>query len=131
MLDRILRFRYTDRFPRLVVLMQAAAQFAPAIWAAWPRDRCLQLLGIVPSGGYWEEFRDSAPFSVIISLMFGLSISSYETLRYKLQAATLELRTRQLEQERAYKLLAEARLSRWNPASIRTFSSTRSTRLRR
>jgi LytS/YehU family sensor histidine kinase len=43
--------------------------------------------------------------------MFGLSISTYETLRYKFQAATLELRTKQVEQERAYKLLAEARLS--------------------
>ena len=53
----------------------------------------------------------SYPFSVVISLMFGLSLTTYETLRYKLQAATLELRTRQVEQERAYKLLAEARLS--------------------
>jgi LytS/YehU family sensor histidine kinase len=43
--------------------------------------------------------------------MVGLGITSFETLRYKLQAATLELRTRQVEQERAYKLLAEARLS--------------------
>jgi sensor histidine kinase YesM len=43
--------------------------------------------------------------------MIGLSTTTYETLRYKLQAATLELRTRQVEQERAYKLLAEAQLS--------------------
>jgi LytS/YehU family sensor histidine kinase len=32
-------------------------------------------------------------------------------MSFKLQAASLELRTRQVEQERAYKLLAEARLS--------------------
>ena len=43
--------------------------------------------------------------------MVGLAITSYETMRFKFQAATLELRTRQVEQERAYKLLAEARLS--------------------
>jgi LytS/YehU family sensor histidine kinase len=43
--------------------------------------------------------------------MFGLSMTAHETLRYKFQAATLELRTKQVEQERAYKLLAEARLS--------------------
>jgi LytS/YehU family sensor histidine kinase len=48
---------------------------------------------------------------VVISLIFGLSISTFETLRYKFQAAQLELRTRQVEQERAYKLVAEARLS--------------------
>ena len=67
--------------------------------------------GIVSRGGFWSEFRESLPFSIVITLMFGLGISTYETLRYKFQAATLELRTRQVEQERAYKLLAEARLS--------------------
>ena len=60
---------------------------------------------------YWLELHAVLPFSIVISLMFGLSISTFETMRYKLQAATLELRTRQVEQERAYKLLAEARLS--------------------
>jgi len=40
-----------------------------------------------------------------------LTVSFYETMRHQLQAATLELRTRQMEQERANKLLAEARLS--------------------
>jgi LytS/YehU family sensor histidine kinase len=43
--------------------------------------------------------------------MIGLSISTFETMRYKLQAASLELRTREVERERAYKLLAESRLS--------------------
>ncbi|MGA3343977.1 MAG: histidine kinase [Terracidiphilus sp.] len=38
-------------------------------------------------------------------------MTTFETLQYKLQAAALELRTRQVEQERAYKLLAEARLT--------------------
>jgi len=48
---------------------------------------------------------------VTMNLIFGLSISTFETLRYRLQDAQLELRTRQAEQERANKLLAEARLS--------------------
>ncbi len=71
----------------------------------------LQLAGIVQPGGYWIEYKASLPFSIVITLAIGMSMSSYETLRYKLQAATLEARTRQVEQERAYKLLAEARLS--------------------
>ncbi len=71
----------------------------------------LQFAGVIRRGQYWAEFRASFPFSIVITLMVGLSITSYETMRYKLQAATLELRTRQMEQERAYKLLAEARLS--------------------
>jgi LytS/YehU family sensor histidine kinase len=71
----------------------------------------LQAIGIIRHGEYWLEFRSAFPFSLVISLMVGLSITTFETLRYKLQAATLQLRTKQVEQERAYKLLAEARLS--------------------
>jgi sensor histidine kinase YesM len=103
--------RFTDRFPRLIVLIQALVLVCTATVGTFAADLLLQLVGIVPPGNYWRELRGSLPFSLVISLMFGLSISTFETLRYKLQAATLELRTRQMEQERANKLLVEARLS--------------------
>jgi sensor histidine kinase YesM len=102
---------YSERFPRLLLPMQAAVQFCTAITGCFAAGIVLQLVGLIPRGSYWIEFRSSAPFCVVISLMFGLSMATYETLRYKFQAATIELRTRQVEQERAYKLLAEARLS--------------------
>src|SRR5258708_33633205 len=38
-------------------------------------------------------------------------MTDYQVLRDKVQFTSLELRTKQVEQERAYKLLAEARLS--------------------
>ena len=82
-----------------------------AVAGSFAAGLVFQIVGLVPARRYWGELRAVLPFSIVISLMFGLSISTYETLRYKLQAATLELRTRQVEQERAYKLLAEARLS--------------------
>lgn len=104
-------FRYTDRFPRLVILMQAAILVCMAMVGSLAANVVFQLLHVLPPSEFWREFRSSAPFSAVVSLMFGLSISAYETLRYKLQATALELRTRQLEQERAYKLLAESRLS--------------------
>lgn len=104
-------FRYTDRFPRLVILMQALALACTSTAGTFLGGVILQFSGILAHNQYWHEVRGSLPFSVVISLMFGLSISTYETLRYKLQAAKLELSTRQVEQERAYKLLAEARLS--------------------
>jgi LytS/YehU family sensor histidine kinase len=91
--------------------MQALVLVSTATAGTFAGDLLLQLIGIVPRGWYWAELRESLPFSLVITLMFGLSISTYETLRYKLQAASLELRTQQVEQERAYKLLAEARLS--------------------
>jgi sensor histidine kinase YesM len=102
---------YAARFPRLIVLMQAGTLACLAVTGSLAAGIIFQLTGLVPRDEYWNEFRAVLPFSVVISLMFGLSISTFETLRYRLQAAVLELRTRQVEQERAYKLLAEARLS--------------------
>lgn len=103
--------RFTDRFPRLIFLIQALVLICTATVGAFAADLLLLFAGIVHHGNYWFELRESLPFSLVMNLMFGLSISSFETLRFKLQAATLELRTRQVEQERANKLLAEARLS--------------------
>jgi sensor histidine kinase YesM len=103
--------RYTERFPRLVVLIQALVLVATAIAGSFAAGLVFQMIGLVPRGWYWIELRGVLPFSILISLMIGMSMATYETLRYKLQATALELRTRQVEQERAYKLLAEARLS--------------------
>jgi sensor histidine kinase YesM len=106
-----LSHRYTERFPRLVVLMQAVVLVCTALAGSLGAGVVFQVIRLLPRDAFWHEFRTTAPFSVVISLMFGLSISAYETLRYKLQTAALELRTKQVEQERAHKLLAEARLS--------------------
>jgi two-component system, LytTR family, sensor histidine kinase AlgZ len=106
-----LSMRFTRRFPRLIVLLQATCFVVTASAGSLAADLILEIIGIVPRGGFWHEFHGSLPFSIIITLAIGMSVTTYETLRYKLQAATLEARTRQVEQERAYKLLAEAQLS--------------------
>jgi len=103
--------RFSDDYPRLVYLLYAMAMVCTATVGCLAGGLVLQLTGINSQGGYWREFRGTFPFAIVISLMLGLSISTFETMRYKLQAASLELSTRQVEQERAYKLLAEARLS--------------------
>jgi sensor histidine kinase YesM len=103
--------RYSDGYPRLVMLFYALALVCTATAGTLAADLVLQWLGIVPRGGYWEEFRNSWFFSIVITLVIGSSISAFEDLRYKFQAATLEARTRQMEHERANKLFAEARLS--------------------
>ena len=103
--------RYTNRFPRLIFLIQALVLVCTATAGTFAGDLLFVSVGIIPRGGYWHELRESLPFSIVISLMFGLSVSTFETLRYKLQSATLALRTQQVEQERANKLLVEARLS--------------------
>jgi sensor histidine kinase YesM len=102
--------RYTARIPRGIVLVQAACLVCTATGGSLLADLIIRIIGIVP-GGYWAEFRSSAPFSIFISLAIGLAFSTYETLQDRLRTAELELRTRQVEQERGNKLLAEARLS--------------------
>ena len=106
-----LSYKYTDRLPRLIVFIQAAVLVCTAVAGSFAAGIVFQIVGLIPRGEYWGELRAVLPFSIVISLMFGLSISTFETMRYKLQAATLELRTKQMERERAYKLLAEAQLS--------------------
>jgi len=103
--------RYTERYPRLVILLQALLLMCAATFGCLFSSFLIQIVGIIPRGEYWHEFRSAFPFSIVITLMIGMSISFYETLRFKLQAAALELRTQQVEKERANKLLAEARLS--------------------
>jgi len=102
---------YTVRFPRLIVLIQGLLLIFTATIGSCAAAGILVFAGTIPSSGYWHELHESLPFSVTMNLIFGLSISTFETLRYRLQDAQLELRTRQAEQERANKLLAEARLS--------------------
>lgn len=103
--------RYTDRFPRAIVLVQALCLVVTGSLGSLVAVSVLQLAGIGGRGGFWIAYLADLPFSIVVTLAIGMSVSSYETLRYKLQAATLEARTRQMEQERAYKLLAEAQLS--------------------
>jgi len=104
-------FRFTERFPRLVVLINAATLLVTGTVGALAAGLVFQLIGMEPRGRYWHEFTSSYATSIVITLTVGLSISSFETLRHRLQSATLKLRTQQAEQERAYKLLAEAKLS--------------------
>ncbi len=106
-----LGFRYTERFPRLIVLFNALALLVTATVGCLAAGLIFRWMGLIPRGEFWDEFRASYPTSIVITLVIGLSISSFETMRHKLQSATLELRTRQVEQERANKLVAEAKLS--------------------
>ena len=104
-------FRYTERFPRFIFVIDAAVLIAIASAGSLLGAFVLKVAGIIGSDSYSKEVRSSLPICLVLTLLVGLSIASFETLRHRLQDATLELRTRQVEQERANKLLAEARLS--------------------
>ena len=103
--------RFYSKSNRLLICMQISALLFTATAGCLLAGLIFILIGALSPAGYWQEFRSSFEFAVIITLLIGMSTTAYETMRERLQAATLELRTRQVEQERAYKLLAEARLS--------------------
>jgi LytS/YehU family sensor histidine kinase len=71
----------------------------------------LARVGLRPAGEAWSNFWGIVRFCIVISLLVGLGVYLFESMRYRLAAASLELRTRQLDQERAQKLATEARLS--------------------
>lgn len=103
--------RYTTKLGKLVLLLDALVLIVMAALGSLATGFALQLIGFTSNAHYWQVFRTTFPFCLVITLVVGLSMTTYQTLRHQLQFAILELRTRQMEQERANKLLAEARLS--------------------
>jgi len=71
----------------------------------------LMATGIYQPSEFWGFYKQSLSISVLITLILGGFIIAYETMRAQLQQTTLELRTKELERERALKLATEARLS--------------------
>ena len=68
-------------------------------------------VGLRARADAWSNFCGIVRFCIVISLLVGLGVYFFESMRYQLAEASLELRTRQLDQERAQKLATEARLS--------------------
>ncbi|MBX9600473.1 MAG: histidine kinase [Bryobacteraceae bacterium] len=60
-----------------------------------------------PVAGFGRAFIVSA----VVALTFGLAIAFYHSMRHQLEEKTLELRTRELERERALKMTTEAQLA--------------------
>jgi two-component system, LytTR family, sensor histidine kinase AlgZ len=60
---------------------------------------------------YWPQFFGSFRLAAFLTILAGVSIGIYTTLRERLEETTLELRTRELERERALKLATEAQLA--------------------
>lgn len=60
---------------------------------------------------YWSEFWVSLRISLIIAIPVSAFVSAYEVYKTKLEASAIQLKTKELERERALKLATEARLS--------------------
>jgi sensor histidine kinase YesM len=64
-----------------------------------------------PMSIYWPQFLGSLKFASFLTISAGLSVGIYSTLRERLDETTLQLRTKELERERALKLATEAQLA--------------------
>jgi len=103
---RIDRTRTTARIFVLVAVLMGLAVVGSLLAGG-----VVSLLGILPPGRALTSVWVSLQISVVTTLVFGTSMALYETMRSRLEATTLELRTQELERERAQKLATEARLA--------------------
>src|SRR2546423_14349475 len=72
---------------------------------------CLLASGLEGAGIFWPMVGYKSAGVFVIALIIGLSIHTYEKFRERMQATNLQLRTQELEKERALKLATEARLA--------------------
>jgi two-component system, LytTR family, sensor histidine kinase AlgZ len=64
-----------------------------------------------PMSDYWPQFLGSLKLAAFLTIAAGLTIGIYSALRERLEETTLQLRTKELERERALKLATEAQLA--------------------
>jgi signal transduction histidine kinase len=64
-----------------------------------------------PMTEYWPEFFGSLKLAAFLTIIAGLSIGVYTAMRERLEETTLQLRTKELERERALKLATAAQLA--------------------
>ncbi|MGB6943405.1 MAG: histidine kinase [Bryobacteraceae bacterium] len=94
--------RWSARVARMFAACVAGSLIACLIFVA---------LRWQPMSDYWPEFLGSLKLAALLTVGAGLSIGIYSTLRERLDETTLQLRTKELERERALKLATEAQLA--------------------
>lgn len=72
---------------------------------------CFVALRWQPISLYWPQLFGSLKLAAFLTVVVGLTIGIYSTLRDRLEQTTLQLRTKELERERALKLATEAQLA--------------------
>jgi signal transduction histidine kinase len=79
----------------------------------------LRVVGYIGPGQMWKWFAGSLRTTIIMTLIFGISVSAIEAMRARLDDATMALRTKERDEAEARRLAAEAQLasleSRVNP----------------
>jgi two-component system sensor histidine kinase AlgZ len=100
-----------DRPPWFSWSARVAAMFAACVAGSLIAGLFFVALGWQPISAYWPQFLGSLKIAALLTVGAGLTIGIYSTLRERLDETTLQLRTKELERERALKLATEAQLA--------------------
>lgn len=92
-------------------LARAAAAFGASVVGSLIAGLVFVALGWCPIDLYWEQFYASLKIAVFLTVVAGSLVSMYGSFRERLEQTTLQLRTKELERERALKLATEAQLA--------------------
>jgi len=103
---RLWRTSHLVRFPSLIATLATIA-FVGSLAA----NLIFTALGWQSLQIFWSELGFGLRIAVFLTVLLGVATTSVEVMRARLQAATEELRRRQLEDERARQLIVQARLS--------------------
>ena len=91
--------------------LRAVAAFGASIVGSLIACLVFVALGWIPMRLYWAEFNGSLRIAVFLTVLAGGVLSMYASFRSRLEQTTLQLRTKELERERALKLATEAQLA--------------------
>ncbi len=94
------------RIPGLVAILVAMA-----LAGSLAANLIFLAIGWQEAGNFWPEFFFGLRIAIVMTVGLGIGMTFFEVMRDRLNAATEELRTRQLEEERARQLITQARLS--------------------
>jgi sensor histidine kinase YesM len=72
---------------------------------------CLLTFNLLSAERFWPEFCYKALAVLFIAMVIAICVQAYDNFREQIQETNLQLRTQQLEKERALKLATEARLT--------------------
>lgn len=96
------RARWTILFGAIAVIAVAGTFVANVI---------LYSVGYIPHGRFREWAIGSLSTSIVISLVIGGAVTAYETVRHRLDDATVALRTKERDEAEARRIAAEAQLA--------------------
>jgi sensor histidine kinase YesM len=94
---------------RWAILLSAIAILTVA--GTFVANVLLYTVGYIPRGRFWEWMAGSLSTALVISLILGVAITAYETMRGQLDDTIVALRTKERDEAEAKRLAAEAQVA--------------------